>query len=267
MTKLDGDSRGGAALSIRKVTGKPIKFLGLGEDLERLEEFRPEGLASRILGLGDIVGLMQDFERVAEETTEQDQMRMLQGQFNFKDFYEQLSMIQKMGSLKDLMAKLPLGGLPKDINLDDKELVRIKAMISSMTEKERLQPSLIDESRGRRIAKGSGRKLQEVSDLIKKFKQMRQMMGTLGKSLGMLSRIPGMGALKQMGQMKQMAQAMMSGGGGFPAGLNPAMAGGMADLLGGGMRGAPGTPKPVDRDKLRKKKKAERKARKKNRKK
>src|SRR5690606_31139780 len=99
MTKLDGDARGGAALSIKEVTGKPIKFLGIGEELDRLEEFRPEGLASRILGMGDIVGLMDDFERVAEGDKEEEALRMLQGQFTFQDFYDQLSMIQKMGPL------------------------------------------------------------------------------------------------------------------------------------------------------------------------
>ena len=101
MTKLDGDSRGGAALSIKQVTGKPIKFLGMGEELDRLEEFRPEGLASRILGMGDVVGLMQDFGRVVEEDQEEQAMRMLQGQFSYLDFYKQIEMIQKMGPLKD----------------------------------------------------------------------------------------------------------------------------------------------------------------------
>mgnify|MGYP001549365133 CR=1 FL=1 len=261
MTKLDGDARGGAALSIRRVTGKPIKFLGMGEELDRLEEFRPEGLASRILGMGDIVGLMHDFERVADEDKEEDAMRMLAGKFNFKDFYEQLSMIQKMGSLKDIMAKLPMGGLPKDVNVDDKELVKIKSMIDSMTEKERLKPSLIDESRANRIAGGSGRKLGEVADLLKRFKMMRDMMGNMGKNLGMLGKIPGMGALKNMGQMRQMAQSMMGGGGDMAAAMQ-----GMGGLMGGGM-GAGAPKKPADKNRLRKQRKAKRQARKKNRKK
>ena len=147
MTKLDGDSRGGAALSIREVTGKPIFFLGQGEELDKIEEFRPEGLASRILGMGDVVGLMEDFERVADGDKEADAMRMLQGQFNLTDFYEQIQMIQKMGSLKDILGKLPMQNMiPKDANVDDRELVRIKTIIDSMTPKERNFPDTINPS-------------------------------------------------------------------------------------------------------------------------
>src|SRR5688572_13481946 len=128
MTKLDGDARGGAALSVKEITGKPIKFLGMGESLDKLEEFRPEGLASRILGMGDIVGLVKDFEQVVDaEKAEEDALRMLKGKFDMQDFLEQIRLIQKMGSLKDLFEKLPFfgGGLPEGINLDDKELVKI----------------------------------------------------------------------------------------------------------------------------------------------
>src|SRR6185369_9531861 len=145
MTKLDGDARGGAALSVKEITGKPIKFLGIGESLDRLEEFRPEGLASRILGMGDIVGLMQDFEEVVDaEKAEQDAMKMLRGQFDMNNFLEQIRIIQKMGSLKDLFDKLPFfpEGLPDGMNLDDRELTKIEAMISSMTQKERTRPEL-----------------------------------------------------------------------------------------------------------------------------
>jgi signal recognition particle subunit SRP54 len=258
MTKLDGDTRGGAALSIRRVTGKPLKFLGMGEDLARLEEFRPEGLASRILGMGDVVGLMEDFERVHTGDKEAEMMKMLDGQFSFKDFYQQLSMIQQMGSLKDIMAKLPMQGLiPKDANLDDGELVKVKSMIDSMTEQERINPSVFNESRIRRIAKGSGQKPSDVQELIKRFKSMRQMMGMMGKGLGgMLGKIPGMGGLGQLNQMRKMAQSMMSGGGmpGMP---------GMADMFGGS---AGVTQKKVDRDKLKKMRKAAKDARKRNRK-
>lgn len=262
MTKLDGDARGGAALSIRRVTGKPIKFLGMGESLERLDEFRPEGLASRILGMGDVVGLMEDFERVSDGDQEASMMKMLEGQFNFKDFYEQLSMIQKMGSLKDIMAKLPMQNLiPKEVNVDDKELTKIKAMIDSMTEQERLNPSVFNESRVRRIAKGSGTKNQDVTDLIKRFKAMRNMMGMLGKGMGgLMGKIPGMGGLGQLNQMRKMAQSMM-GGGGMPAGMGGIP--GMGDLFGGG--GATAKPKIVDREKLKKLRKQAKDARKKNR--
>ena len=277
MTKLDGDARGGAALSIKEVTGTPIKFLGMGEDLDRLEEFRPEGLASRILGMGDIVGLMHDFERVAKEDQEESAMRMLQGQFTFNDFYEQLSMIQNMGPLKDIMAKLPIGNmLPKGMNVDDKELGKIKAMINSMTKAERSNPKLFNDSRVRRIAKGSGRAPKDVNELIKRFGAMRQMMGMMGKNMGMLGKIPGLGQLAQMGQMKKMASEMAKGGGaGGMGALGGMLPPGMGGMGGGGLGGLGGmfgagagaVKKPIDRDKQKKLRKDAKKARKKNRKK
>lgn len=261
MTKLDGDARGGAALSIKEITGKPIKFLGMGEDLDKLEEFRPEGLASRILGMGDVVGLMQDFERVAEDDQEEQAMRMLKGQFSFLDFYNQISMIQKMGSLKDIAAKLPMQGLiPKDANVDDGELTRIKAMIDSMTKQERIGANQLNPSRVKRIALGSGRTTNEVNELVKKFSQMRKMMSMLGQNMGMLGKIPGLGNLAQLGNMRKMAQSMAGGGG-------------MGDLMsmmggGGGLGSSAGAPKKkFDRDKVKKMKKLAKKAKKKNRKK
>jgi signal recognition particle subunit SRP54 len=228
LTKLDGDARGGAALSIKEVTGKPIKFLGMGEALDKLEEFRPEGLASRILGMGDIVGLMKDFEEVVDaEKAEEDAVRMLKGKFDMQDFLEQIRLIQKMGSLKDLFEKMPFfpGGLPEGVNLDDNELVKIEAIISSMTLKERAHPELFvvtswetitsggqqmrrrraadyDDKRIHRVAKGSGRKDTDVKELLNKFAMMRQMMMQMGASSGLLGKIPG---FKQLAQMKKMA--------------------------------------------------------------
>ncbi len=271
MTKLDGDARGGAALSIKEVTGKPIKYLGMGEDIQNLEEFRAEGLASRILGMGDVVGLMQDFERVSKGDEEEKALKMLQGQFNFKDFYEQISMIQGMGSLKDLMGKMPIK-LPAGANVDEKELGRVKSIIDSMTEDERIKPALMNNSRIKRIAKGSGRSPKDVQGMVEKFKGMRKMMGGLGKSMGLMSKIPGMRGLSQLNQMRKMAKAMQGGGGmgsmGDMAGL---ASGGMPDLsslMGGGMPGgALKVKKPVDKDRLKKARKAARKARKKGRKK
>ncbi len=271
MTKLDGDARAGAALSIRQVTGKPIQFLGMGEDLDRLEEFRPEGLASRILGLGDVVGLMEDFDRVSVENEEETAMKMLRGQFSFEDFYEQLSAIQKMGPLKDIIAKLPMQGLlPKNLNLEDGELSKIKVMIDSMTKKERIDPSCFNQKRIERVAKGSGQKWNEVAELIKRFKSMRDMMAGMGQGLmgKMLGKIPGMGGLNQLNQMRKMAQSMGAGGGlsgafgggsGGGAGIGDPFGG----LFGGGASAAP--KKQVDRDDLKKKRKQERKQRKKNR--
>jgi signal recognition particle subunit SRP54 len=221
LTKLDGDARGGAALSIKEVTGAPIKFLGIGESLDKLEEFRPEGLASRILGLGDVVGLMKDFEEVVDaEQAEKDAIRMLRGKFDMHDFLEQVKTIQKMGSLADLFDKLPFfpNGLPEGIVLDDKELVKIQSMINSMTKAERSHPELFvvekDDGDGknkreefhldriRRVSKGSGRKEAEVKELINKFATMKGMMLQLGAQSGLLGKIPG---LKQLSQMKQLA--------------------------------------------------------------
>lgn len=256
MTKLDGDARGGAALSIREVTGAPIKFLGMGEELDRLEEFRPAGLASRILGMGDVVGLMADFERVSSDTSEEEALRMLSGQFNFRDFYEQISAIQKMGPLKDILAKLPIQNMiPQGVHVDEKELSRIKSIIDSMTEKERLNPDLLNAQRSRRIAKGSGRSLQDIQQLVKRFKSMRTMMGAMGPALGgggLMGKIPGIGGtLSKMNQLRKMAQGMP--GMPFPDGQ---MMGGQGEA-----------PRRIDRDKLRKVRKAQKQSRKRNRKK
>ncbi|HEY1547555.1 MAG TPA: signal recognition particle protein [Kofleriaceae bacterium] len=274
MTKLDGDARGGAALSVKEITGKPIKFLGMGESLDKLEEFRPEGLASRILGMGDIVGLVKDFEQVVDaEKAEEDALRMLKGKFDMQDFLEQIRLIQKMGSLKDLFEKLPFfgGGLPEGVNLDDKELVKIEAMISSMTLEERLDPQVFVSTswedftttanksakrrradfhvgRVKRIAKGSGRGEHEVKELLQKFAQMRQMMVQLGASTGLMGKIPG---FKQFSQMKKLANmdlgALMGAGGGLPEGLTAGMPGmpGMPGGLPGGIPtgNIPGLPK------------------------
>jgi signal recognition particle subunit SRP54 len=202
---------------------------------------------------------------VVEGDREEEALRMLQGQFTFKDFYDQLSMIQKMGPLKEILAKMPIQGmLPKDINVDDRELVKIKAMIDSMTAAERVNPKLFNESRARRVAKGSGRQPKEVLDLLKKFMTMRQMMGSIGKNLGFLGKIPGMGGLAQMNNMRKMAAQMGGGGMGGLGGMGmPGMGMGMPGLD----FGAGGTRKPVDRDKLKKARKDAKKARKKNRKK
>ncbi len=184
LTKLDGDARGGAALSVKEVTGKPIKFLGMGESLDRLEEFRPEGLASRILGMGDVVGLVKDFEEVVDEKeAEADAEKILKGDFTFTDFVKQLKMMKKMGSLSDLLGKLPLGqlGLPRDMQVDDNELHRVEAIIGSMTKFERDNPDCLDASRINRIARGSGQPKAKVQDLINRFTMMRKMMRGLGK--------------------------------------------------------------------------------------
>jgi signal recognition particle subunit SRP54 len=209
LTKLDGDARGGAALSIKEVTGKPIKFLGMGESMDKLEEFRPDGLASRILGFGDIVGLMKDFEGVVDEKkAAEDAQKLLSGNFTMKDFVEQIRMVRRMGPLKDLLEKFPLfGEMTEQLNPDEKELTKIEAMYDSMTEQERLRPNLINDSRVKRISKGSGRKPEEVRELLQKFGMMQQVMGTIGQNPGLLGRIPG---FRQMGQLAQMKNMDMS---------------------------------------------------------
>ena len=244
LTKLDGDARGGAALAVKAVTGVPIKYLGTGETLDRLEAFRPEGLASRILGMGDIVGLVQDFEEVVDEKeAEADAERLLKGQFGLDDLLKQLRMIQKLGPLKDVVAKMPGMGQLAD-QVEEKELVKVESMIRSMTPDERKRPEIIDKSRTSRIARGSGRRSKDVAELLDRFGQMRQLMGSLGSGGGLLSKLPGMGNLAG------------AGGGAF----DPSM------LLGGG-EAAPGRREDARRRARQKdKRKKARKARKKNRK-
>ncbi len=196
LTKLDGDARGGAALAIRAATGVPIRFIATGEGPDRLEAFRPEGLASRILGMGDVVGLMQDFEQVVdEEVAEAEAERLLKGQFSLEDFLSQLRTIQKMGPLKDLMDKLPFAGdmLPDGAQLEGNELKKIEAMILSMTPQERRRPEIIDASRKTRIGRGSGTSTRDLAQMLKRFEGMRSMMSQLGKGGGVLGKLPGLG--------------------------------------------------------------------------
>jgi signal recognition particle subunit SRP54 len=281
LTKLDGDTRGGAALSIKRVTGKNILFTGVGESLERLEEFRPEGMATRILGMGDVVGLMQDFEKaIDEEEAARSAGRMMEGQFDFNDFLGMLQSIQKMGPLKDLISKTPLAGQLNQQDLDkvdDREMVRIGAMVHSMTRQERRSPELLltktpeGRSRVQRIAKGSGRTEKDVKDLVDRFMQMKQMMSLFSGGLGggLLGKIPGMGGLNQLAKMAK----MMGGGGLGGLGGFPGLGGGMQGLGGlmGGMPGAGGrmggisTQDLAELNRQRKKKKEEKKARAKNR--
>jgi signal recognition particle subunit SRP54 len=248
LTKLDGDARGGSALSVKEVTGAPILFAGVGEGTDKLEEFRPEGMAGRILGMGDVVGLMKDFEGIVDQKkAEEDAARMLSGQFSLDDFLQQIRMIQQMGSLKDLVERIPgLGGMmPPGVDLDDGELGRIEAMIQSMTRGERADPnSLIREpGRVRRIAKGSGSPEQGITELVQKFLFMQQMMTGMGGDMGMMGKIPG---LKNMAMARNVRRAMKSGkfpqnmaGMGGPGGM-PGLPPGFPGMP--GMGGMPGMP-------------------------
>ena len=218
LTKLDGDSRGGAALAIRQATGVPIRFISVGEAPDRLEPFQAEGLASRILGMGDVVSLMRDFEAVADtEQAEQDAERMLKGQFTLEDFLSQLRTIQKMGPLKDLMGKLPgmQNLLPDGVEVDGRELKKIEAMILSMTRHERMRPELIDRSRSERIARGSGTRESDLSGVLERFGTMRKLMKNLGQGGGLLGKIPGLGKLSGSGMqgLEGMDPAALIGGG------------------------------------------------------
>jgi signal recognition particle subunit SRP54 len=249
LTKLDGDARGGAALSVKEVTGAPVRFAGVGETIDKFEEFRADGMASRVLGMGDVVGLMKDFQEVVDEKDAAEKaMRMLEGNFTLDDFLEQVRMIQKMGSIKDLIAKMPGMGdmLPPGANLDDGELDRIEAIIQSFTKFERRDPyALIREpSRVERIAKGSGQSDTHVTELVQKFLFMKQMMGGLGQNMGMMGRIPGMKGVAMAKQLrKQMAQA--AGPGGMGGMGFPGMPGlGLPGMPGMGFPGFPGMTPP-----------------------
>ena len=242
LTKLDGDARGGAALNVREITGAPVVFQGMGETTDKLEPFRPEGMASRVLGMGDVVGLMQDFEEVVDKKqAEEDAMRMMQGNFTLDDFLNQIRMIQKMGSLSELVDKMP--GMSQMLppgaasQMDDGELGKIEAIIQSMTKQEKADPNTLVREPGRvkRVARGSGNEEQAVSDLVQKFLFMQQMMGGMGGGGGlggMLGNIPGM---KNLAMARNMRRAMKSGK--MPQGMPDLSALGL-----GGPGGMPGMP-------------------------
>lgn len=196
LTKLDGDTRGGAALSIRTVVTKPIKFIGTGEKMEAIDIFHPDRMADRILGMGDIVSLVERAqEQFDEKQAKELEKKIRKNQFDFNDFLNQIQQIKKMGNLKDLAAMIPgVGKAIKDVDIDDSVLKSIEAIINSMTPKERSNPKIINQSRRIRIAKGSGTTLQEVNRLMKQFEQMRNMMKMVAGASG--------------SKMMQMANAM-----------------------------------------------------------
>ena len=199
LTKLDGDTRGGAALSIRTVVTKPIKFVGTGEKMEAIDVFHPARMADRILGMGDIVSLVERAqEQYDEEEAKRLEARLRKNKFDFNDFLGQIEQIKKMGNLKDLASMIPgVGKAIKDVDIDDNAFKGIEAIIKSMTPKERSNPEILNQSRRMRIAKGSGTNIQEVNRLIKQFDQTRKMMklvtGTnMAKMAGMMGKLKGM---------------------------------------------------------------------------
>ena len=187
LTKLDGDTRGGAALSIRTVVTKPIKFIGTGEKMEAIDQFHPNRMADRILGMGDVVSLVERAqEQFDEEEAKKLQRKLARNQFDFNDFLAQIQQIKKMGNIKDLMAMIPgVGKAIKNLDIDDNAFKNVEAIIQSMTPKERANPDIINTSRKERIARGSGNTMQEVNKLMKQFDQIRKTMkGVAGGKMG-----------------------------------------------------------------------------------
>ena len=205
LSKLDGDARGGAALSVRAVTGKPIKFAGMGEKLEDIETFHPDRMASRILGMGDVLSLIEKAEKAfdAEKAAKLEE-NLKSNKFTLQDFYDQMVQLKSLGSMQDLLAQMPGGGALKNVQVDEKAMSRTEAIILSMTPKERENPNIIGASRKKRIAAGAGVKVEDVNRLLKSFDQMKSM----------IKKFSGPGAGKKMKRMRGMGA--MGGFGGFP---------------------------------------------------
>ena len=203
LTKMDGDARGGAAISVRAVTGKPIKFIGVGEKMDRIEEFHPERIAGRILGMGDTVTLVERAQaEISEADADKMQKKLMKGKFDLEDFLDQMQRMKKMGPLGELVKMIPgMGGKMEIGEEEEQELGRVEAIIQSMTPRERQHPEVIDMGRKRRIAKGSGTSTGDVNGLLKQFKHMRKMIkqfkdkGFFGKMKGMkgMGSMPGFG--------------------------------------------------------------------------
>ncbi len=210
MSKLDGDARGGGALSVREVTGKPIKFVSMGEKPDSLEVFHPDRMAKRILGMGDVVGIIEQAQKYADEQQAADAERMLREGFTMDDMLTQMQQIKKMGGLQKIMGMIP--GMERamaqnpNANVDESQLVRIEAMIHSMTKTERARPKTINGQRRKRIAAGSGRTVQEVNQLIKQWDEMNKMMGK------MRSMMAGGNSKKARRNMNNMMRNMGLGG-------------------------------------------------------
>lgn len=207
LTKLDGDTRGGAALSVKEVTGRPIKFAGTGEKLEDIEVFHPDRMASRILGMGDVLTLIEDAQsKMDQKKAEEAAQRMLSNKFDFNDLNNQFEQIKKMGPLKGILSKIPgMGKQLDNVDIDDRQIDWVQAIILSMTPEERQKPSLLNPSRKKRIAAGSGRSVEEVNRLCKQLEQMQKMMkqfnskGKKGNKKKMMRGLPGLGGMPMNG--------------------------------------------------------------------
>ena len=232
LTKLDGDARGGALLSMKQVTGSPVKFVGVGEKMEALEVFHPDRMAQRILGMGDVVSLVEKAaEAIEMEDAERMAKRAMEAKFDFTDFLGQMKMLKRLGPLEGILGMLPGMGKLKDMNVDPNRMKHMEAIVLSMTPKERTNPEILISSRRRRIASGCGRPVVEVNQLIKQFDMMRQMMG----NKGMMGKLMGMMGGGGMPGMPDMSALSGMGGGGMPG-----MPKGMPK---GGFPGMPGMKK------------------------
>ena len=248
LTKLDGDARGGAAVSFKAVTGVPILFTGTGEKIEDLDTFHPERMAGRILGMGDVVGLVDKAQDAIEEHEAQAQMeKMLLGSFTLEDMFSQIRMIRKLGPMKKVLGMMP--GMPKevrDMDVDDNQMNRLEALFTSMTPMERLKPDLLDMSRRRRVSRGAGQEVGAVNELLKRYKDMKKMMKQLNK-MGMGSMF---GASAKKDTLRGMSPSgeLASGGGGMLQGLGSLGAGLGAGAKGLGSRlfGGGGLPAGMD---------------------
>ncbi len=200
LTKLDGDTRGGAALSVKAVTGKPIMFAGVGEKLDQLQEFHPDRMASRILGMGDVLSLIEKVENEIDDAkAEETAKRLAENKFDMNDLLDQFQQIKKMGSLKSVMSMIPgMERQLRDVDIDDRQLLRIEAIITSMTKKERAKPDILNASRRKRIAAGAGVKVEDVNRLVKQYDQMKKMFKQMNNKNGKRNMMRGMGNMGGM---------------------------------------------------------------------
>ena len=260
LSKLDGDARGGAALSVAEVTARPIKFASIGEKLDEFEAFHPDRMAGRILGMGDVMTLIEKAEEVyTQEQAEDMQSKLLKAEFTLEDFLSQMQQLKKMGPLQGLLGMVPgMGKALKDVDIDEKDMKRVEAIIQSMTAAERRDPKLLNGKRKKRIASGSGRSAQEINELLRSFTEMQKMMKSLGMGGGGMG---GMGGIKAMRQLrKDPAMAQQLGGGMDLESMLGGMGGmeGMAGVgagSGGGAGGGAGKPRNKNVPPRKKKKK------------
>ncbi len=234
LTKLDGDARGGAAVSLKAVTGCPILFVGTGEKVDDLDAFHPDRMAGRILGMGDVVGLVEKAQEEINDQEAQDSYeKMVLGTFTLEDMLSQLKMMRRLGPMKKVLGMMPgVGSMAKDLDIDDKHMDRLEALFTSMTPTERLHPEILDMSRRRRIGRGAGQEVKAVNELLKRFKDMKKLMKQMGK-LGMGAKMGSKAKKDALRGMSGSGELMDDSGGGL-GGMLGGAAGGLGSLFGGG---------------------------------